>query len=317
MAGVIFERGLRPIYASIMLSLLTRTKSFRDPWVGHPILNRQFQLHRRRVELAETLCTWRRWLKPGRCADLERDGFVVIQNFLPPSQFAALRDEVESRVSDVALQHPMPVNNRVGFQPKQPFTGGFDRFDGGTLNRFLHVDPLVLPQAAAVCLDPRLSSCSRQVIGLPMDHHKVDVYLTVHGEESETPDLQKDLHRDTFFRALKFWLFLRPVESDDGPFEYVPGSHRLDPVRLRWEQSTADAALLHRRQPDVSGSFRIQDEALASLGLPKPVAVTCPANTLVLADVFGFHRRGAAVPGRQRLALYGWNRPYPFLPITW
>jgi hypothetical protein len=116
---------------------------------------------------------------------------------------------------------------------------------------------------------------------------------------------------------LKFWLFLRPVERDDGPFEYVPGSHRLDPVRLRWEQSTADAALLHRRQPNVSGSFRIGDEALASLGLPKPVAVTCPANTLVLADVFGFHRRGAAVPGRQRLALYGWNRPYPFLPITW
>ena len=152
MAGVIFERGLRPIYASTMLSLLTRTKSFRDPWGGHPALNRRFQLHRRRVELAETLCTWRRWLKPGRCADLERDGFVVIQNFLPPSQFAALRDEVESRVSDVALQHPMPVNNRVGFQPKQPFTGGFDRFDGGTLNRFLHVDPLVLPQAAAVCL---------------------------------------------------------------------------------------------------------------------------------------------------------------------
>jgi hypothetical protein len=269
------------------------------------------------VELAETLCTWRRWLKPGRCADLERDGFVVIQNFLPPSQFAALRDEVESRVGDVEHQHPMPVNNRVGFQPKQPFPGGFDRFDGGTLNRFLHIDPSVLPQAAAMCHDPRLSSCSRQVIGLPMDHHKVDVYLTVHGEESETPDLQKDLHRDTFFRALKFWLFLRPVERDDGPFEYVPGSHRLDPVRLRWEQSTADAALLHRRQPDVSGSFRIRDEALASLGLPKPVAVTCPANTLVLADVFGFHRRGAAVPGRQRLALYGWNRPYPFLPVTW
>ena len=45
--------------------------------------------------------------------------------------------------------------------------------------------------------------------------------------------------------------------------------------------------------------------------------VSHPANTLVLADVFGFHRCGAAVPGRLRLALNGWNRPYPFLPITW
>ena len=86
---------------------------------------------------------------------------------------------------------------------------------------------------------------------------------------------------------------------------------------MRWEQSTAEAAIRHRRQPDVSGSFRIRPEALAGLGLPQPVSLSCPANTLVLADVFGFHRRGAAQPGRQRLALYGWNRPYPFLPFTW
>ena len=38
------------------------------------------------------------------------------------------------------------------------------------------------------------------------------------------------LHRDTFFRALKFWFFLRPVQREDGPFEYVPGSHRLDAI---------------------------------------------------------------------------------------
>ena len=87
-----------------MLSLLTRTKSFRDPWVGHPVLNRQLQLHRRRVEIAEALCTWRQWLKPGRCADLERDGFVVINNFLPSGQFEALRDEVESLVRDMGAQ---------------------------------------------------------------------------------------------------------------------------------------------------------------------------------------------------------------------
>ena len=150
-----------------------------------------------------------------------------------------------------------------------------------------------------------------------MDPRKLDIYLTVHGEESRTPDLQKDLHRDTFFRALKFWLFLRPVTADDGPFEIVPGSHRLTPERLRWEQTTANAAIRHQLQPDVSGSFRIRENELEALGLPAPVSLPCQANTLVLADVFAFHRRGAALPGRQRLALYGWNRPYPFLPLTW
>ena len=300
-----------------MLSLLTRTKSFRDPWVGHPILNRRWLLHQRRMQAAELLCRWRRWLKPSQLQDLERDGFTVIENVLPAARFAALREEVELAVAAAAHRFPPPCNDRTGFQPKQPFPGGFDRYDGGTLNRFLHIDPRTMPSVVAFRGDQRLHACSRQVIGLPMDPRKLDVYLTVHGEDSRVPDLQKDLHRDTFFRALKFWFFLRPVEREHGPFEYVPGSHRLGPSRLRWEQATADAAIRHQRQPDVSGSFRIRDHALGDLGLPQPLQITCPANTLVLADVFGFHRRGAALQGRERLALYGWNRPYPFLPITW
>ena len=300
-----------------MLSLLTRTKSFEDPWVGHQQWNQRWGLHRRRVQLAEQLCRWRRRLRPGSCGDLVRDGYVVIEDFLPQEAFAALQAEVEERVQQLNRVQPLPANDRVGFQPKQPFSGGFDRYDGGTLNRFLHIEPAQLPRAAAIGHDPRLKRLSRQVIGVPMDPRRLDIYLTVHGEESRTPDLQKELHRDTFFRALKYWYFLRPVTPEDGPFEYVPGSHRLDPSRLRWEQVTADAAIRHRRQPDVSGSFRIHPEALADLGLPQPVSLHCRANTLVLADVFGFHRRGAALPGRQRLALYGWNRPYPFLPITW
>ena len=300
-----------------MLSLLTRTKTFRDPWVGHPVLNRRWDLHRRRLQLAEQCCRWRQWFRPGQFESLRRDGFIVIPEFLPSDMFAALREEVEAAVQHAAVHFPFSGNDRCGFQPKQPFAGGFDRYDGGTLNRFIHIDPALMPSAAAVSRDSRFSAASRQVIGLPMDPGKLDIYLTVHGEEDRTPDLQKDLHRDTFFRALKFWLFLRPVNREDGPFEYVPGSHRLNPARLRWEQATAEAAITHGRQPDVSGSFRIDEEQLEQLGLPAPKAVTCAANTLVLADVFGFHRRGAAQSGRERLALYGWNRPYPFLPVSW
>lgn len=300
-----------------MLSLLSRTKSFRDPWVGQPALNHRWQLHCRRLQLAESLCRLRRWLRPVQERRLERDGFLVVPDVLPEPTFRALRDEVEAHLATANAQHPMAANERTGFQPKQPFPGGFDRYDGGTLNRFLHIDPESLPHAAALSRDPRLSRWSRQVIGLSMDPRKLDIYLTVHGEESRTPDLQKDLHRDTFFRALKFWLFLRPVTANDGPFEIVPGSHRLTPERLRWEQTTANAAIRLQQQPDVSGSFRIQENELEALGLPAPVSLPCQANTLVLADVFAFHRRGAALPGRQRLALYGWNRPYPFLPFTW
>jgi len=152
-----------------MLSLLSRTKSFRDPWVGQPALNQRWQLHRRRVQLAEALCRWRRWLRPVQERQLERDGFLVVPDVLPEPTFTAVRDEVEAHLAAAQEQHPMPANARTGFQPKQPFPGGFDRYDGGTLNRFLHIDPVTLPHAAAVTRDPRLSRWSRQVIGVPMD----------------------------------------------------------------------------------------------------------------------------------------------------
>ena len=61
-----------------MLSLLSRTKSFRDPWVGQPALNQRWQLHRRRLQLAESLCRWRRWLRPVQERQLARDGFLLL-----------------------------------------------------------------------------------------------------------------------------------------------------------------------------------------------------------------------------------------------
>ena len=306
-----------------MLSLLTRTKSFRDPWVGHPVLNRRWQLHRHRMQLAERLCGWRRKLRPaldlpdGSLQRLRRDGVVAVPNALSQDQFLAIQAEAEEAVAAAARRQPLPSNHREGFLPKQPFHGGFDRFDGGTLNRFVGLDPGVMPQTLRLCHDQRLNAFSRAVIGCPMHPRKLEIYLTVHGEETRTPDLQKELHRDTFFRAIKFWLFLRPVRSEDGPFEYVPGSHQLTPARLAWEQDKANRAIATGRQPDCSGSFRIREQDLKDLNLPEPMSFECDANTLVLADVFGFHRRGSALPGRQRLAIYGWNRPYPFLPITW
>ena len=179
-----------------MLSLLTRTKSFQDPWVGHRELNARWQLHRHRLSIADALCRWRRFLRPGSAVQLSaeqrlqlhRDGCLEIRDLLP-AMFSLQFRRAEELVARKANQHPPVVNDREGFQPKQPFSGGFDRFDGGTLNRFLHIEPVAAPHTARVCRDPRFSVCSRQVIGLPMDPRKLDLYLTVHGEECRTPDL--------------------------------------------------------------------------------------------------------------------------------
>ncbi|UTW56808.1 hypothetical protein [Kordiimonas sp. SCSIO 12610] len=137
------------------------------------------------------------------------------------------------------------------------------------------------------------------------------IYLTVHGDEETGEDLQKNIHRDTFFSSMKFWFFLRPVTIKDDPFAYARGSHKLTKKRLDWEQKKALAAI-HNNAEDSDGSFRINEQELSGLNIEKPDVITVPENTLVIADTLGFHHRSFAEKGRERLALYGNLRPHPF-----
>ena len=67
----------------------------------------------------------------------------------------------------------------------------------------------------------------------------------------------------------------------------------------------ADAAVEARRADNnrrgMTGSFRIEEEEMAAMD-PAPLhkAIPVPGNTLVVANVFGFHRRGDAVPGNAK-----------------
>jgi hypothetical protein len=52
------------------------------------------------------------------------------------------------------------------------------------------------------------------------------------------------------------------------------------------------------------------------LGLSQPHAFAVPANTLVVADTFGFHARGPSVRASLRVEIFALGRRSPFLPWT-
>ncbi len=129
-------------------------------------------------------------------------------------------------------------------------------------------------------------------------------------------DPQCEVHQDTFHSSVKAWLFLTDVAIEDGPFTYVPGSHRLTPARLAWERRMSlnmspDTARLTRR-----GSFRASAADLREMGLPPPRAFTVAANTLVVADTYGFHARGPSSRPSKRVEIFASGRRNPFLPWT-
>ncbi len=312
--------GPKECVADVMWPILTSAKSFDDRWIGHPTWNER-GLHVRRMQVARW-CTGVRRRQCRLATDaaaraLAENGYVVVPDFLPGPAFDALRTELHAAAAAAERHTPIRPNDLPGFGPKRPAPWGFDRFDGGTLNRFLRIDRDSLPRTTAFCGNARLAGLSRTAVGMAVPRRKFWIYQTVNGDQARNPDDQKVLHRDTFFSNIKLWYFVDPVTDEDGPFVYVPKSHILTDARLAWEHEQARLACQARRDgtPGTGGAFRFLDGDLATLGLgparPLPVA----ANSLIVADTLGFHRRGDARAGARRLAIFGSIRPWAFDPL--
>src|SRR4051794_30762535 len=209
-----------------MAQVLSQEKFFaRNPVIGNRWLN-EHGLHTARVVAAYRLSQARRrrlarLIPQDDRRRLDRDGFVVKRDFLPPGLFAALAAQ--------ARDLRAPAREMV---------------EGDTVTRHIALDPCVLdrmPAARHLLLNPEyrnLISYAGSSSAMPM------VYLQTifSGARAGPPDPQTDLHTDTFHPTAKAWLFLTDTEADAMPFVYVPGSHRLTPQRLDWERRMALAA---------------------------------------------------------------------------
>ena len=122
------------------------------------------------------------------------------------------------------------------------------------------------------------------------------------------------LHSDTFQSTAKAWLYLEDVDVEDGPFVYVPGSHRMTPERLAWERAQSIDAAHAANGIHANGSFRVTADALAAMGFPPPKPLPAKANTLIVADTRGFHARGKSAWPSVRPAIYATLRGNPFMP---
>ncbi|HUA54327.1 MAG TPA: phytanoyl-CoA dioxygenase family protein [Candidatus Sulfotelmatobacter sp.] len=278
--------------------LMTGAKSFGDnPILGSRRLN-ELGLHAGRVALAHKLATWRRarlahLISDADRRDFERDGFVIKRNLLAPDAFEALVAQVKA--------YRGPVRETV---------------QGDALTRRIALDRTVLGRIPAARDLLRMPAWRGLVRYVGSADAEPVVYLQTilsHVVEGAQPDPQLALHADTFHPSVKAWLFLTDVPEDDGPFVYVPGSHRASERRLAWERRISvgihDQDRLTRR-----GSFRVDAAVLEELGLPPPRACAVPANTLVVADTFGFHARGASAHPSLRVEVWAYGRRSPFLP---
>jgi hypothetical protein len=279
-------------------ALFTGAKSFVDnPLLGSRRLN-QLGLHRWRVRMAHRVTGIRRRRIAGRVepelrSQFDSNGYVQVEQWLPPATFAHLVEKVS------ALE--------AGCRSHQ---------QGDTVTVRVPLDPSVVravPELQSVLQDKRWKALLSYVAGSGV---RPLYYLQAieGGVSPGPPDPQQDLHADTFQPSMKAWLFLTDVGADDRPLTFVPGSHRLTPERLAWEDNKSVGIAEHGDRLSQRGSLRVRDHELAGLGLPPPKSFCVPANTLVVIDTCGFHARAASDRPSLRVELWAMQRRQPFLP---
>ena len=287
---------LAPIWAA---QLATGAKNFSaNPIIGSQRLNAR-GLHGARVKRAHKMAAKRRarlakLIDPADRAAFDRDGFVEKRDFLPAVQFEQLRASIYT------------------------FTGrAREMVQGDTITRRIALGPAALnavPEARALLRNPVWRGLIRYAGSFDSEPLNYIQSIVSHARKAD-PDPQTHFHADTFHPTVKAWLFLTDVAEDEGPFCYVPGSHRLTPERLKWERAMSlKAGRLDRLS--AKGSFRVTEAELPGLGLPSPRKFAVPANTLVVGDTFGFHARGPSVRPSVRVEIWAYGRRNPFLPWT-
>jgi hypothetical protein len=256
---------------------------------------------------------WRSRTPRSAFADaLDRDGIVIIPNFLPGEQYAQLLRAIDAYSSDRLRDIGDENGARIGYV-SGPVVTERPGDAGDTVNAILGNDPLII-------------SLARHVIGRRVRGPLRLIYqhLWLRDGDVDTTDREQVLHADKAFPCVKAIYSLDGISEQSSPFVYCPGTQRLTRQRLRYEHvmGVREALLRGGRNPDryrgvdvelVRSRNAMGVEMRRNLGAVER-AIVCPPNSLIVTNNAGFHRRGQLTPGSARRTLwiifYPYQRPW-------
>ena len=160
-------------------------------------------------------------------------------------------------------------------------------------------------------------------IGSSIVRHAIDTYrdpqVFVNEIINDTaPDLNSDIyfHADVSYPGVKAFYYLSDTDEKNGAFMYAKGTHKFTWKRLKWEHRKSVEHAKNREQagnPDTHGDetgrwwhcmTRDEEKREGIVG----TSMVGKANSLIVFNVMGFHRRGEFTSNKPREFVLGYYR---------
>ena len=230
---------------------------------------------------------------------IDQDGIATIENFLDPEQLRWVRAEFEREFKCSELR-PYKNGKNGRLYRTQIALSEATHEGSKMLEFFQRNDRLNRIASAAV----------RRPISRPPDVH-LDWYQNNDPSATDN-DIENILHADLHTATVKMFFYLEDVDESNGAFVYAKGSHRLTLNRLRHEYELSIRQAKLRRGIPVDRSL-LETRGSESRNVIHPffrqmmkveeTQMCVKANTLVIANNMGFHRRGEFSSYRPRKAV--------------
>lgn len=248
-------------------------------------------------------------------AILDRDGIVVLPDFLPEPVFEAVRREFHA--FDETHNHAEPDRHGTGVDWRHA-AWNWANGDGGM--------PTIHD---AVASNPVARRLIMHVLRAPVPPAlRVNLqHLSLPPDRVDDRDVECVLHADRPFPCVKAFFLVEDCAVEDGAFVFAPGTHRLTQERLSFEHEFAVQYALQQegRLDEVDPAFlernRVTlDEAARRTLDVHPLSITGRRNTLIVANVCAFHARGPLTPGHSRsmirMLCYDYQLPFYWKAIA-
>jgi len=242
---------------------------------------------------------------------LKKDGVIVIHDFLDNKVFDKLNNEwvkvrekiiLKPRITE-GIEYAVK-DGRARIHAKTIYQSNDYIFN--LLEKHIHNNDFIKKLGSSVVRHKIESFSPFQLIV----HQKID---------DEAPDLDSDIyfHPDVSFHGIKIFLYLNNVNRNNGAFIYAKGSHEITFNRLKFEylKSIGYAIGFSRHKKGVKADpktgrgwhclTREEEKKFSVVGSP----IKGKANTLIMFNVMGFHRRGDFINNEKReLVATGYRR---------